>query len=315
MKNSSNTVVGSEAIVVEQLTKRYGELVAVDHVSFTVREGEVFSLLGPNGAGKTTTVEMLECLRTPDSGDAYIKGLSIRDPSNVQRIKKLIGVLPQEFNAVENLSIYENVELAAAAKQSKDVKEVLDALGLWDIRGRMFGKLSGGLKRKVGIAMALVGNPEIVFLDEPTTGLDPQARRETWLYIERLKQSGVTIVLTTHYMEEAEKLSDQVTIIVKGRIAVQGEVKQLINQHGGKAKLLFEELDDHVQNVLKEKGYEANVRGHVIVKIEKESDLYDVLSILRETGSDAYPEIRRAGLEDVFLKVIGSKLSETGELI
>lgn len=310
-------MVGSEAIVVEQLTKRYGELVAVDHVSFTVREGEVFSLLGPNGAGKTTTVEMLECLRTPDSGDAYIKGLSIRDPSNVQRIKKLIGVLPQEFNAVENLSIYENVELAAAAKQSKDVKEVLDALGLWDIRGRMFGKLSGGLKRKVGIAMALVGNPEIVFLDEPTTGLDPQARRETWLYIKRLKQSGVTVVLTTHYMEEAEKLSDHVTIIVKGRIAVQGEVKLLINQHGGKAKLLFEELDDHVQNVLKEKGYEveANVRGHVIVKIEKESDLYDVLSILRETGSEAYPEIRRAGLEDVFLKVIGSKLSETGELI
>lgn len=310
-------MVLTEAIVVRELTKKYGELVAVDHVSFTVHEGEVFSLLGPNGAGKTTTVEMLECLRTPDSGDAFIKGLSIRDPSNLRKIKKLIGVLPQEFNAVDNLSVYENVELAAAAKQSDGVKDVLEALGLWEIRQRRFGKLSGGLKRRVGIAMALVGNPEIVFLDEPTTGLDPQARRETWLYIRRLKQSGVTVVLTTHYMEEAEKLSDRVTIIVKGRIAAQGEVKQLINQYGGKTKLIFEELDERVLNMLKEHGYEveSNMKGRAIVKIEKDSEIYEVLSTLKRMGSDTYPEIRQAGLEDVFLKVIGSKLSDTGELI
>ncbi|MCS7129082.1 MAG: ABC transporter ATP-binding protein, partial [Candidatus Caldarchaeum sp.] len=231
-----------EAIVVEELTKKYGELTAVDRVSFKVSEGEVFSLLGPNGAGKTTTVEILECLRTPTSGDAFVKGLSVRDSSIVRRIKKIIGVLPQEFNAVGNLTVYENVELAAAAKQASDLKQVLEDLGLWEIRGRMFSKLSGGLKRRVGIAMALVGSPEIVFLDEPTTGLDPEARRETWLYIRRLKKQGSTVVLTTHYMEEAEKLSDRVAIIVKGRIAAEGEVKSLIARHGGKTKLLFEEL-------------------------------------------------------------------------
>ncbi|MCX8202124.1 MAG: ABC transporter ATP-binding protein [Candidatus Caldarchaeum sp.] len=306
-----------EAIVAQELTKRYGSFTAVDRVSFKVFEGEVFSLLGPNGAGKTTTVEMLECLRSPTSGDAFIKGLSIRDPSKTKQIKRMIGVLPQEFNAVDNLSVYENVELAAAAKQADGVKEVLEQLGLWEIRRRMFSKLSGGLKRRVGIAMALVGNPEIVFLDEPTTGLDPEARRETWLYIKRLKQLRVTVVLTTHYMEEAEKLSDRVAIIVKGRIAAQGDVKQLITEHGGKTKLVFEELDEKAVNLLKAKNYEVEItaEGRPVVKVEKDSDIFEALSTLKSLGFEAYPEIRQAGLEDVFLKVIGSKLSGRGELV
>ncbi|MCX8203485.1 MAG: ABC transporter ATP-binding protein, partial [Nitrososphaeria archaeon] len=147
----------SPAIVVEDLTKRYGDVLAVDRISFTVNEGEVFALLGPNGAGKTTTVEMLECLRTPTSGNAYLKGFSIRDPAGVREIKKLIGVLPQEFNAEDDLTVYENVELAAASKGAENVREVLEKLGLWELRGRLFSKLSGGLKRRVGIAMALAG--------------------------------------------------------------------------------------------------------------------------------------------------------------
>ncbi|MDW8359331.1 MAG: ABC transporter ATP-binding protein [Candidatus Caldarchaeum sp.] len=305
-----------EAIVVEELTKKYGELTAVDRVSFKVSEGEVFSLLGPNGAGKTTTVEILECLRTPTSGDAFVKGLSVRDSSIVRRIKKIIGVLPQEFNAVGNLTVYENVELAAAAKQASDLKQVLEDLGLWEIRGRMFSKLSGGLKRRVGIAMALVGNPEIVFLDEPTTGLDPEARRETWLYIRRLKKQGSTVVLTTHYMEEAEKLSDRVAIIVKGRIAAEGEVKSLIARHGGKTKLLFEELDSRAAEMLRERGFEVEQRpsGRVVVRVGSDSEMFEVLTALRSMGYHVYPEIKQAGLEDVFLSVIGSKLSNTGEL-
>ncbi|MCS6770356.1 MAG: ABC transporter ATP-binding protein [Candidatus Caldarchaeum sp.] len=305
-----------EAIVVEELTKKYGELTAVDRVSFKVSEGEVFSLLGPNGAGKTTTVEILECLRTPTSGDAFIKGLSVRDSSIVRRIKKIIGVLPQEFNAVGNLTVYENVELAAAAKQASDLKQVLEDLGLWEVRGRMFSKLSGGLKRRVGIAMALVGSPEIVFLDEPTTGLDPEARRETWLYIRRLKKQGSTVVLTTHYMEEAEKLSDRVAIIVKGRIAAEGEVKSLIARHGGKTKLLFEELDSRAAEMLRERGFEVEQRpsGRVVVRVGSDSEMFEVLTALRSMGYHVYPEIKQAGLEDVFLSVIGSKLSNTGEL-
>ncbi|MCS7117361.1 MAG: ABC transporter ATP-binding protein [Thaumarchaeota archaeon] len=309
--------MGSTAIVVEDLTKRYGDLVAVDRVSFTVDEGEVFALLGPNGAGKTTTVEMLECLRTPTSGNAYLKGFSIRDPSSVREIKRLIGVLPQEFNAVDNLTVHENVELAAAAKGAKNVREVLEQLGLWELRKRTFSKLSGGLKRRVGIAMALVGDPEIVFLDEPTTGLDPEARRETWLYVKQLKKSGVTVVITTHYMEEAERLSDRVAIIVRGRIAVMGEVRRLVVEYGGKTKLVFEELDGRAESLLRERGYELEVApdGRTVVKVERHQEIYEVLSALRSLSLDVYPEIRQAGLEEVFLRVIGSRLSERGELV
>lgn len=306
----------SPAIVVEDLTKRYGDVLAVDRVSFTVNEGEVFALLGPNGAGKTTTVEMLECLRTPTSGNAYLKGFSIRDPAGVREIKKLIGVLPQEFNAEDDLTVYENVELAAASKGAENVREVLEKLGLWELRGRLFSKLSGGLKRRVGIAMALVGDPEIVFLDEPTTGLDPEARRETWLYIKQLNREGVTVVLTTHYMEEAERLSDRVAIIVKGRIAAIGEVRRLIEEHGGKTRLFFEGLEERAVRSLRERGYEVEVApdGRAVVKVRTQSEVAEVISTLRELSVEAYPEIRRAGLEDVFLRVIGSRLTERGEL-
>jgi len=306
----------SEAIVVSDLVKKYGELTAVDHASFKVYEGEVFSLLGPNGAGKTTTVEILECLRTPTSGEALVKGLSINDASNVRKIKRMIGVLPQEFNAVDNLTVYENVRLAAAVKNAENIREVLEMLNIWDIRGRLFSKLSGGLKRRVGIAMALVGRPEIVFLDEPTTGLDPEARRETWLALNNLKKSGVTVVLTTHYMEEAERLSDRVAIIVKGRIAAEGEVRKLISKYGRKTKIVYEELDEKAVNQLRSRGYSVDVMkdGRTVVIVENDAHIVDVVSTLKSMGYDAYAEIRRSGLEDVFLSVIGSKLSERGEL-
>lgn len=308
---------GPEFIVVDGLTKRYGEVVAVDGVSFRVFGGEVFSLLGPNGAGKTTTVEVLECLRSPTSGKAYIKGLNVKNPSDVKQIKKIIGVLPQEFNAVDELTVYENVQLSAVAKKAGNVREVLELLGLWEIRGRRFSKLSGGLKRRVGIAMALVGQPEIVFLDEPTTGLDPEARRETWLHIKNLKKSGVTTILTTHYMDEAERLSDRVAIIVKGKIAAEDEVKNLIAKHRGKIRLVFEPLDQLAVDILRRNGYEVEVMrdGQIVVKVDKESEMLEVIDILRDVRVETYPEIKRPGLEDVFLSVIGSKISERGELI
>ncbi|MEM2023783.1 MAG: ABC transporter ATP-binding protein [Candidatus Caldarchaeum sp.] len=309
-------MVASPVIVAEKLTKKYGDFTAVDNVSFKVYEGEVFAMLGPNGAGKTTTVEMLECLRTPTSGDAHVKGLSIRNNSDVKQIKKIIGVLPQEFNAVDNLTVFENVQLAAAAKGAKDFKQILENLGLWEYRRRLFSKLSGGLKRRVGLAMALVGEPEIVFLDEPTTGLDPEARRETWLYIKRLKSLGTTTVLTTHYMEEAETLSDRVAIIVKGRIAAEGKVRELVAKHGGRTKLVFEGLDEKVLASLRSKGFEAEQtqEGRTIVRISNDSEIVEVLSNLRAMSIEVYPEIRQAGLEDVFLSVIGSRLSEEGFL-
>ncbi|MCS7142231.1 MAG: ABC transporter ATP-binding protein [Aigarchaeota archaeon] len=307
----------NEIIVVDKLTKKYGDFLAVNNVSFIVKQGEVFSLLGPNGAGKTTIVEILECLRTPTSGVALIKGMNVKDPSEVKRIKRLIGVLPQEFNAIDNLTVYENVELAASAKGSRNVKDILEALGLWEMRKSAFSKLSGGLKRRVGIAMALVGDPEIVFLDEPTTGLDPEARRETWSYIRKLKKSGVTIFLTTHYMEEAERLSDRVAIIVRGRIAAEGDVRRLVSEQGGKTRLIFEDLGERAAEALRGKGYEVEpiTDDRTVVKVSDKSEVFEVLSILRGLSIDAYPEIHHPGLEDVFLRIVGSKISERGELI
>lgn len=309
--------MGSVAVAVEGLVKRYGDVTAVDGVSFRVYGGEIFSLLGPNGAGKTTTVEILECLRTPTAGDAFIKDLSVKKPDDVKKIKQIIGVLPQDFNAVDNLSVLENVQLAAVAKKADNIREVLEQLGLWEIRNRMFSKLSGGLKRRVGIAMALVGNPEIVFLDEPTTGFDPEARRETWLYIKNIKKTGATVILTTHYMEEAERLSDHVAVMVRGKIAVEGKVRELVAEHGGRTRLIFDFLEPEAAQLLQGNGYmvEQAAGGRVVVKVERESDVFDVVALLRRNGFNAYPEVRQPGLEDVFLSVIGSRLSETGELV
>ncbi|GBC72038.1 putative ABC transporter ATP-binding protein YbhF [Candidatus Calditenuaceae archaeon HR02] len=307
----------SEVVVVEGIVKKYGGVVAVDNVSFRVYRGEVFSLLGPNGAGKTTTVEILECLRTPTSGDAFVKGLSVKNPGDSMKIKQIIGVLPQDFKAIDNLTVFENVQLAAVAKKADNIQEVLDSLGLWEIRKQMFSKLSGGLKRRVGIAMALVGNPEIVFLDEPTTGFDPEARRETWLYIKNIQKSGATVILTTHYMEEAERLSDRVAVMVRGRIAVEGRVRELVAKYGGRTRLVFDFLEPEAAQLLREGGYlvEQTEEGLVVIKVEKESEVFDVVALLRSGGFMAYPQVRQPGLEDVFLSVIGSRLSETGELI
>jgi len=306
------------AVSAEGLTKIYGEVKAVDGVSFDVDVGEVFSLLGPNGAGKTTTIEILECLRNPTSGDAYIMGYSIRDSSDVGKIKKLIGVLPQEFHAVANLTVYENVLLAAAAKKNDaGMKEILEGLGLWDVRNRRFSKLSGGMKRKVGIAMALVGDPEVVFLDEPTTGLDPEARRETWRYILAMKKEGRTILLTTHYMEEAERLSDRVAIMVRGRIAETGRTRELVSKAGGWLRLSLEGLTEQLADEIRNKGFAVDFLedGRATVKLTRREDLLTVLAQLEEKGFRGVYEVRPSGLEEVFLTTIGSRLTEKGDLL
>ncbi len=308
----------STAVEAISLTKLYGNIRAVDGVSFDVKRGEIFSLLGPNGAGKTTTVEILECLRTPTSGEAYIMGLSIRNRSDVRKIKRLIGVLPQEFSAVDNLTVYENVLLAAATKGvGRNFRDLLEGLGLWEVRGRLFSKLSGGMKRKVGLAMALVGDPEVVFLDEPTTGLDPQARRETWRYIVGLRREGRTIILTTHYMEEAERLSDRVAIMVNGRIALIGRVPDLVAQSHVKARLIIDELDEVLFQELQSSGLkpERLPDGRWAVAVREGSELQGVLSLLERHGLRGLFEVRAAGLEDVFLSTVGSRISERGDLV
>ena len=211
----------NHAIEIKDLTKRYKDLVAVDHLSLSVAEGELFSLLGVNGAGKTTTIKMLCCLSAPDEGDALLLGHSIR--TEAAEVKRIIAVSPQETAIAPGLSVRENLELICGVhgftKDKKDAKiaELSALLGLDSVLNKKAGKLSGGWQRRLSIAMALISEPKILFLDEPTLGLDVLARSDLWDIIRALKGT-VTVILTTHYMEEAEALSDRIAIMKDGKL-------------------------------------------------------------------------------------------------
>jgi len=215
------------AIVVETLTKRYKNLLAVNGVSFTVRKGEVFAFLGPNGAGKTTTVEIIETIRAPTSGKVSVLGMDVARKKH--DIVHRIGVLPQGFSSFDRVTVRESIQYFSRLFGGKttDVDGLIELANLKDKSREQFKNLSGGLKQRLGIAIALVNDPEVVFLDEPTTGLDPRARREVWDVLLGLKKKGTTVFLTTHYMEEAEFLADTVAIISKGRIIAVGSPTSL----------------------------------------------------------------------------------------
>lgn len=211
------------AIEIKGLTKRYKDVVAVDGLSLSVKDGELFSLLGVNGAGKTTTIKMLSCLTLPSDGDAYLLGKSIlKDTSEV---KSMIAVSPQETAVAPGLSVRENLELICGVhgftkeNRKEKIRELTELLGLEAVIGRKAGRLSGGWQRRLSIAMALISQPRILFLDEPTLGIDVIARSELWDMIRSLK-GKVTIILTTHYMEEAEALSDRIAIMKDGRLLI-----------------------------------------------------------------------------------------------
>ena len=212
-----------DAIKIEGLTKKYRDVVAVDNLSLSIAEGELFSLLGVNGAGKTTTIKMLSCLTKPTSGDAYLLGSSIC--KDAPGVKSVIAVSPQETAIASGLTVKENLELICGvygfSKDKRDAKinELASLLGLDSILTRKAGKLSGGWKRRLSIAMALISEPKILFLDEPTLGLDVIARSDLWGIIRALK-GRVTIILTTHYMEEAEALSDRIAIMRDGKLLI-----------------------------------------------------------------------------------------------
>lgn len=212
-----------DAIKINGLTKKYKDVVAVDNLSLSVHKGELFSLLGVNGAGKTTTIKMLSCLTQPTSGDAFLNGKSIC--KDTAAVKSLIAVSPQETAVAPGLSVRENLELMCGVhgftknKQNTKIAELTELLGLESVIKKKAGKLSGGWQRRLSIAMALISEPEILFLDEPTLGLDVLARSDLWDLIRSLK-GKVTIILTTHYMEEAEALSDRIAIMKDGKLLV-----------------------------------------------------------------------------------------------
>ena len=222
-----------DAIVIKDLIKKYDDLTAVDNLNLTISQGELFSLLGVNGAGKTTTIKMLSCLIKPTSGDAVLLGDSIKEKS--QAVKQKINISPQETAVASNLTVKENLELVAGLygqdtkTATKSAAEMASRFGLEDIISKKARILSGGMQRRLSIAMALITNPQILFLDEPTLGLDVLARRELWTTIKSLK-GKVTIILTTHYLEEAEALSDRVGVMTKGKLTAVGTVSELTKQ-------------------------------------------------------------------------------------
>ncbi|MBQ1272838.1 MAG: ABC transporter ATP-binding protein [Clostridia bacterium] len=219
-----------QAIKIVELTKRYGKRTAVDHLNLEMKQGELFSLLGVNGAGKTTTIKMLTGLTTPTEGEAFVGGYGV--VTQTKQVKRLIGVSPQQTAVAPNLSVKENLELICGIygfskeKTKAKICELSGQFNLGDVMPRKAGKLSGGWQRRVSIAMALIGEPQILFLDEPTLGLDVIARQDLWEVIRALK-GKTTIVLTTHYMEEAEALSDRIGIMKDGKLLAVGTAEEL----------------------------------------------------------------------------------------
>ena len=303
------------SIEVSSLKKFYGDIKAVDGISFTVDEGEVFGLLGPNGAGKTTTIEILEGLRKKKDGTVKVLGL---DPwEKGYELHKKIGVIPQEFTFFEKTTPREAIVYYSQLFGTKvDPDEILKEVLLEDSEKNVFENLSGGQKQKMGLALALVNTPELLFLDEPTTGLDPNARRAIWEVIRGLKAKGKTIILTTHYLDEAQQLSDRVAIMNHGQIVAIGTVDQIIEKHGS-----GERLEIHGSEALA-KYIEANTEleveycnGIVSVALKQKIDALAALAAAEESKLD-WGEIhtRRDSLDDVFVKLVSGSVDETGEI-
>jgi len=298
-------------IEVRNLVKKYGSFTAVDGISFEVMKGEVFSLLGPNGAGKTTTVEIMECLRSLTSGEVSILGMDIN--KDTLKIKGRIGVLPQDFNAFDFLTVKENIEyFGGMFQKSLPADDLIKAVDLGEKRDIWFKKLSGGLKQRVGVAISMVNDPDIIFLDEPTTGLDPKARRDVWAVVQDLKAKGKTVILTTHYMEEAEVLSDRVGIIDHGKFLALGTPHDIIEQFGTGSRCIITNCDEAcVQSLMQQWPGIERKDGNVTIKLENKGSLPEILyTVDRSGGNYEQIQVTRPTLEDVFLRLTGKKLHE-----
>jgi ABC-2 type transport system ATP-binding protein len=306
-------VAFEHAIEVERLTKRYGDLLAVNDISFHVRRGELFAFLGPNGAGKTTTAEIIETIRTPTSGTVRLLGMDVT--TRKRDIVPRIGVLPQEFSSFDKLTVRETIQYYARifSCRTTDVDGLIELANLKDRSKEQFRNLSGGLKQRLGIAIALVNDPEVVFLDEPTTGLDPRARRDVWDVLLSLKKHGKTVFLTTHYMEEAELLADTVAIISKGKIIAIGSPDELIEDNANYLVLTLKTVDGAGFELIQRMGFEParDSRKNITVRVEQTDDVQKILRAMKDTGvSSLSLDVRKPNLEAVFLKLTGKALRE-----
>jgi ABC-2 type transport system ATP-binding protein len=308
---------------VHSLVKKYGDFSAVKEISFNIKEGEIFSLLGPNGAGKTTTISMLSTLYTPTSGEATVGGHSIT--KNPMAVKRIIGVVPQELALYEDLSARENLMFwgqmygLSGKPLASRVDEVLEQIGLTDKAKNRVKTYSGGMKRRVNIGVGLLHKPRLLFMDEPTVGIDPQSRRAILDTVKDLNRQGMTVLYTTHYMEEAQELSDRVGIIDHGELIALGTQKELTQQVGETETLILHigENDDPAALAGSLKGIkdvlEANATDHEvsIITPEAEEVLASVVSKANERGIKIRSiDIREPNLEAVFLHLTGRALRD-----
>jgi lipooligosaccharide transport system ATP-binding protein len=300
-------------IAAHKLTKRYGNFTAVDHIDFNVHKGECVGFLGPNGAGKTTTVRMIYCFLPLSEGELHVAGKDVTKQS--REIKNEVGVAPQEDNLDPDFTVLKNLEVYARyfdipkEVAAKRAAEQLKFFQLQEKQNVQIMELSTGMKRRLIVARALMNEPKILLLDEPTTGLDPQARHLVWDEVRMLKKRGVTIIITTHYMDEAAELCDRILIMDNGKIIEDGKPAQLVKKHVGQDVLEFD-VNEEIVQALKDELPDAEIetfgeRVHVYT-----SQPHGVFERFLEKHPGTNVNIRNANLEDVFLKLTGRKLRD-----
>ncbi|MFI6800237.1 ABC transporter ATP-binding protein [Streptosporangium canum] len=297
-----------KVIEVDNLRKRYRDHLAVDDVSFTVEEGEIFGVLGPNGAGKTTTVECVAGLRTPDSGTVKVLG-----GLSGTELKERLGVQLQSAALPAKIKVWEALDLYASFYRTPaDQGALMERVGLAGKRDTPYGKLSGGQQQRLSIALALIGGPRVAILDELTTGLDPQARRDTWELIEQVRADGVTIVLVTHFMEEAERLCDRLAVIDSGRVVAVDSPSGLISRAGGQQRVRFRPsgaFDAAVLGALPEVTGVSRDGAQVVVTGTGDLLLAVTTAVATAGAVPADLRVEQATLDDAFLALTGKKIS------
>ena len=313
-RSTAPMTIPDTVIEVDGLFKSYGPIKAVDGISFVVKQGEVFGMLGPNGAGKTTTVEIIEGLRTPDSGRVTVLGIDALE--DVRAVKERIGVQLQTPALFPALNVQEVINFFSSLyRKTIPTSEIIAMVALEESRKVLVKNLSGGQQQRLSVALAFVNDPDIVFLDEPTTGLDPQARRAMWEVIEAFRKRGKTIFLTTHYMEEAERLCDRVAIMDSGKIITLDSPEHMIEEHFNETAIQFKMERSPGQDVL------THLAGVKSVALEEDEitlyshDIPSTISALLDLTSGKSSElsdlfVRQATLEDVFLKLTGKRIRD-----